>query len=325
MRDRGVKTIGKGTAAQRRLELRRFCCSEFWVDAIVAPVCGGRWELRLDLYETYKELMQVCPVCSRRCPPYGPEGSPCCDCDVQKSEKSLYERKEKLVREWAEDADASEHRSLAQELYRRWWRSPISCADFMAAPMAALAGHGELAHAVELLGSPVQANMMSEFAEAYADSALYFDDETPPKRGSESLYIAVETAMYRLRSAEVPTDVCPKCDLLLRESEKASGACSECGACLRGRKKIDRMHPGCELELLQETESGLLDEIKRFEKRWRGMSENARLHDPYLAVVRSAKRLYSLFEDTPQLEDFLPGTAYLGPGVLGSEWVETNW
>jgi hypothetical protein len=77
------------TAARARQRLlREVVCSEYWLNEIVSPVdeMGDVWLIHQDAYPPRGNTttpMRQCPCCGRICPPNGPAGSPCCDCQAE--------------------------------------------------------------------------------------------------------------------------------------------------------------------------------------------------------------------------------------------------
>jgi hypothetical protein len=63
----------------------KVCCSVGWADAVLATL-DGKKRIPKELYPPGGKAetgMQKCPDCGKWCPPNGPKGSPCCDCELE--------------------------------------------------------------------------------------------------------------------------------------------------------------------------------------------------------------------------------------------------
>ncbi len=101
------------TAARARQRLlHEVICSEYWLNEIVSPAdgTGDVWLIHEEAYPPRgrgRTPMRPCPSCRRICPPNGPAGSPCCDCQAEHDLDAMLK--------WIADPS---RRDLAPELLR---------------------------------------------------------------------------------------------------------------------------------------------------------------------------------------------------------------
>jgi hypothetical protein len=176
-------------------------------------------------------LMRRCPVCGRTCPPNRPAGNTCCDCEAEAARKAFLSRLRTPV-----------GRSIKEDLWRRWWRTPIPYVDFMACPTSE-AVLGPLEEPERL--TEAEEEGAYDFSE-WSDGPLAPEDR--PRRSSlcdhrEALAIAV-------RWLDIP-------------------------------KKDGARHPGCQMVLLPENKKALAREIAYFRRTGRVILSAKRVSHPY--------------------------------------------
>lgn len=118
--------------AKKRL-LDEVVCSAAWLDEVVSPTDdgSGQWIIRGDVYPPGGEqtAMRQCLECRRVCPPHGPRGSPCCDCQAEEDWRTFLE--------WASHPSRQE---LLPDLLRLGHMRAISYAEFMDNPRGGALG-----------------------------------------------------------------------------------------------------------------------------------------------------------------------------------------
>ncbi len=218
---RAVQQLGTLAAAGLIVRLReKTCCSEPWVEAIVTPGPGGQfWCFLPYLYPPGggETLMRECPACKRICPPNGPVGAPCCDCETETAEVAFRARLQEPGSTW-----------LKEELRRRWWRtflaydsvkgwwyssSAISYAAFMDWPTGGLLG----GQCLEQRGGELTAT--EEGNAFYADDSAdppTTSDERPQVNNVTDPRVSLQIALNRLNPPKRERGVrAPGCELLL--------------------------------------------------------------------------------------------------------------
>ncbi len=118
--------------ARKRL-LDEVVCSAAWLDEVVCPTDdgSGRWVIRSDAYPPGGEqtAMRQCHSCRRICPPNGPPGNPCCDCQAEEDWRAFLE--------WASHPSRHE---LLPDLLRLAHMRAVNYAEFMDNPRSGALG-----------------------------------------------------------------------------------------------------------------------------------------------------------------------------------------
>jgi hypothetical protein len=161
--------------AKKRL-LDEVVCSAAWLDEVVSPTDdgSGQWIIRGDVYPPGGEqtAMRQCPECRRVCPPHGPRGSPCCDCQAEEDWRTFLE--------WASHPSRHE---LLPDLLRLARMQAVNYAEFMENPRSGPLG------------------AFAEEKDTYEGSEWrpVTDDDGPPRSRDALARLAIEAAVGSLR------------------------------------------------------------------------------------------------------------------------------